>query len=863
MATYNIVGFPPGAFSTISGGGLESVGGQFRLDPAWDAADDAYSFEIDDNDNDFQGDASENETGDDTSQSAVVRNASGSTVASGQTYLEQSYTFTDEFGNTVNIYRVEIGGTHVGYIADGPIQPGNTYTTTSSSNVTNSDSPDYSEFEDTTYDPDAANSATGTSNADSIEGGASADSVDAGGGNDTLDGGSGADTIEGGDGNDSISGGTGNDSLDGQDGNDTIQGGNDNDTLVGGAGNDQLDGESGDDTFVYHSSYVWGDDTVVGGETGETDGDTIDLSQVTVPVTVTYSGDESGTITDGTNTISFSEIENLILTDQADVVDASSDSQGINVEAGDGNDTMLGGSGADSINGGGGDDCLRGGNGNDTLSGGAGNDSINGENDDDSISGGSGSDTIWGDAGNDTLSGDTGNDTLGGGSGDDSLDGGDGDDSISGDEGDDTLIGGDGDDTLAGGEGADSFEGGIGLDFIDYSLSDSAVTVDLSTRTASGGHATGDTFVGIDGIIGSAFDDSLTGFNLASADFTNIIDGGAGNDTIDGKGADDTLIGGSGDDSIIGGTGDDEITGGTGNDTIVYAIGDGHDTITDFNTGNTGTLLDGDNTNNDFINLSAFYDNLSELYADQADDGVLNQSNATDSKGRSTDYSDNSEFGADDSLTFQSASADNSSFTQENTGVVCFNTGTAILTPGGNVLIDDLSVGDLVITMDNGPQAIRWIGTRKISHAQLLQEPKLRPVLIPKGALGAERNLFISRQHAVLTSPDHLVRAIHLTRVDNLPIRIAHGKREVTYFHIMFDTHQIVFAENVPSESFFPGTMAFEMFAPSTRQKFFGEFPEFKRPKGSKGLAQIYGQRARPVVKNLDNLSGMVAAVEP
>jgi len=262
--------------------------------------------------------------------------------------------------------------------------------------------------------------------------------------------------------------------------------------------------------------------------------------------------------------------------------------------------------------------------------------------------------------------------------------------------------------------------------------------------------------------------------------------------------------------SITGGIGDDSLTGGTGNDTFTYTVGDGHDTIADFNTGNTGTLSDGDSTNNDFINLSSFYDNLSELYADQADDGVLNQSNTTDTKGRTTDYSDNSEFGSG-SLEIQGASGDNSSFTQENTGVVCFTSGTAIRTPYGDVLIDDLKVGDLVITMDNGPQKIRWIGKRHLSGLELNTAPKLRPILIKRGALNNERALLVSPQHGMLLRPNgvpsRLVRAKHLA--STMPgIRIANGRREITYIHLMFDRHQIIFAEGIPTESFFPGPMA-------------------------------------------------------
>ena len=178
----------------------------------------------------------------------------------------------------------------------------------------------------------------------------------------------------------------------------------------------------------------------------------------------------------------------------------------------------------------------------------------------------------------------------------------------------------------------------------------------------------------------------------------------------------------SGADSIDGGAGDDSLTGGAGDDVFVYAASDGSDTITDFNTGNSGTLEDGDSTNNDFIDLGSYYDYMSELYADHADDGVLNQSNSTDNGG-DVDYSDNSRFAEDEGITFTGASADNSSFTTENTGVTCFTSGTAILTPGGDVLIDELCVGDLVVTADNGPQPIRWIGKKSWTRWPCLLPP--------------------------------------------------------------------------------------------------------------------------------------------
>lgn len=440
---------------------------------------------------------------------------------------------------------------------------------------------------------------------------------------------------------------------------------------------DVLSGGDDADTFVVEDNF--GNDTITGGE-GGTDFDTIDLSAVTSPVTVTYSGSETGTVTDGTGTITFSQIERFILTDLADTVDGSADSIGINIEARGGDDFVLGGTG---------------------------------------------NDTLLGEDGNDTLSGEAGDDSIAGGAGDDFIDGGDGNDNLNGGTGNDVLIGGD------------------------------------------------------------------------------------------------------------------------GTDTFVYAPGDGNDTITDFNVGNTGTLDDGNNANNDFIDLSAFYGNIRELHADQADDGILNQSNdGVDG----VDYSGRSSFGTG-SLNFSGASADNSSFTSENTGVVCFTTGTAICTPRGDVLIEDLVIGDLVITADNGPQPIRWIGKRRLGQETLRAAPNLRPVLFHADVLGNARPLLVSPQHCMLVGKDQLMRAKNL--VGQLPgVRIANGKRAVTYIHLMFDAHQIIFAENAPSESFYPGNMSLRMMGSDLSMELLALFPELRDNQNLIAPTTLwYGETVRPVLK--------------
>jgi probable HAF family extracellular repeat protein len=152
---------------------------------------------------------------------------------------------------------------------------------------------------------------------------------------------------------------------------------------------------------------------------------------------------------------------------------------------------------------------------------------------------------LTGTAGADDLSGAGGNDTLFGLGGDDRLDGRAGDDTLNGGSGNDTILGGDGNDTLLGGAGVNALNGGAGRDAASYADATAAVHVDLgiSGAQATGGGGT-DTLVGIEDLVGSAFDDMLIGNGGA-----NRLMGGDGNDTLMGRGGDDTLDGGSGGDT--------------------------------------------------------------------------------------------------------------------------------------------------------------------------------------------------------------------------------------------------------------------------------------------------------------------------
>ena len=173
-----------------------------------------------------------------------------------------------------------------------------------------------------------------------------------------------------------------------------------------------------------------------------------------------------------------------------------------------------------------------------------------------------------------------------------------GDDDLRGRAGDDELFGGAGDDILKGGAGADLIDGGGGFDLADYSSSDARVVANLRNKQVSGGEAEGDTITDIEGIIGTEFNDLLTGSGEVDR-----FDGDAGNDRIKGVNGDDILNGGEGRDFIKGGKGNDIISGGEGDDRLfgeggadvfVFEGNGGRDRIAAFNVNRDTLQIDDD-----------------------------------------------------------------------------------------------------------------------------------------------------------------------------------------------------------------------------------------------------------------------------
>ena len=163
-----------------------------------------------------------------------------------------------------------------------------------------------------------------------------------------------------------------------------------------------------------------------------------------------------------------------------------------------------------------------------------------------------------------------------------------------------------------------------------------------------------------------------------------------------------------------------------------------------------------------------------------------------------------------DNATFVSSTyttTTSSNTTVANLGLPCFVAGTLIATPGGQRPVEELEPGDLVLTLDNGPQPLRWIGGRTVSGMG-----DFAPIRFRRGALGNRRALLVSPQHRMLVrswkaelwfgTEEVLVAAKHL--VNDTNVRPEPVER-VRYVHLLFDQHEVIRAEGAWTESFHPG----------------------------------------------------------
>lgn len=373
------------------------------------------------------------------------------------------------------------------------------------------------------------------------------------------------------------------------------------------------------------------------------------------------------------------------------------------------------------------------------------------------------------------------------------------------------------------------------------------------------------------------FDDTL---DLAADIVNGPIDTGNGNDTIlvsggtqingdinMGKG-DDTLIATSG--QISGdartASGDDTVTfEGTaslngdlrtsiGDDTITFAdmatggaimAGDGDDTVTlDGRAQISGEVCTG--SGDDTITLGARTSVDGAVNAGKDDDLIIVETGAEVNDVNGGKGFDTLRLEANTRVEFNADPVNGSVFYLDADGndtgegfdfksierITCFTLGTMIITERGKVAIENLVVGDRVWTMDAGLQPIAWVG-----RATVPAKGDLAPIRIAKGAMGNARDLMVSPQHRMMLDgwrvemhcgTDEVLAPAKALTNDGTIRRVEGG--DVTYVHMAFESHQIVIAEGIPSESFFPGAEALNALDHAARDEILTLFPEWRCP---------------------------------
>ncbi len=184
--------------------------------------------------------------------------------------------------------------------------------------------------------------------------------------------------------------------------------------------------------------------------------------------------------------------------------------------------------------------------------------------------------------------------------------------------------------------------------------------------------------------------------------------------------------------------------------------------------------------------------------------------------------------------------------------VPCFVAGTWIKTPIGDVLIDDIQPGDLVLNSSGGAVPVLWVGQKTVLPV-FASRHDLWPIRIAKGALGEglpTADLCVSPNHRVVVrgpavdlligETESLIPAKFLTRLPG--VMRERNLSSVTYFHLLFDTHQIVLSNGTPSESLHPGEVAMNSLHDALRREILAIFPELDRSRLQ------YGPTARQVL---------------
>ncbi len=498
----------------------------------------------------------------------------------------------------------------------------------------------------------------------------------------------------------------------------------------------------------------------------------------------------------------------------------------------------------------------------------------------------SSNDTFYGGPTSDTMTGGAGTNTFYAGSGTESMTGGAGTNTFYDDVADAFAVGSGGVDTIVADGTNDTFYVGSTRTQITENNADGDATVNVDitytmpthvdTMNISGTDVTGtannDANVSI--YAGNTIDSTLiagSGADYIVGGDGDMVMGGTGADSLFGDGHDPvTLVAGSGADYIAAGaTGTDRIVAGTGPD-LLYGTADGVDTFVfgSLSDDNAGTFISGFVQGADKIDLTGIAKTLGQPLAFST-----NTTFAPDDPGQVESYvQGNAAYVAIDatngtSATFLLEVYDGSTpeaLTAADLLLACYCAGTRIMTEAGEVAVEQLSIGDRVMTVNGSARPIKWIGQRSYAGLFVQDNRHVLPVCFKAGSLAdgtPTRDLWVSPNHAMFID-GILIPAEDL--VNGHGVVQANAVEVLHYFHIELESHDVILAEGAWSETFIDddSRMMFH-----NAQDYLRRYPDegagparFCAPRISEGyeleaIRERIGKQTQPVIDRLGRMA--------
>ncbi|MCP3972078.1 MAG: Hint domain-containing protein, partial [Rhodobacteraceae bacterium] len=159
-----------------------------------------------------------------------------------------------------------------------------------------------------------------------------------------------------------------------------------------------------------------------------------------------------------------------------------------------------------------------------------------------------------------------------------------------------------------------------------------------------------------------------------------------------------------------------------------------------------------------------------------------------------------------DDLTAQSIPTSTSDKSENGTAQnFCFAAGTGIATPAGETTVDELQIGDTILTADGSAVTVKWIGHQTVRPVLGLMNQRLEPVRICAGALGQGlplADLTVTADHGVVID-DLVINASALVNGSTINfVPVAELDKEFTYYHIETQDHDVILANGAAAETF-------------------------------------------------------------